>query len=142
MWIASKHGWFSIVNKSTKGADTMVEMATVASIKIRARSRRDLDKLISFAKAKDPRRAQTFGLDQIEIEDTTSKDYCCQASVTAIQLSAIMEHIALDVDYPNFKEMIGDTPDQADKQSYYHDIWGIMFRYQMSQMDEDLGFRS
>ena len=41
-----------------------------------------------------------------------------------------MTKLAEQIDYDNFKGVISDTPDQADKLHRYHDIHGIMEGYQ------------
>src|SRR5579872_2305683 len=121
MWIASKYGWFSIVNKPTEHDKEWSGMSEMPSINIRARSVDDLEALRKFADIK----AKPI--------ISPAADYCCRVIVSRQELARVMGLLALDVDYPNFKDMIDGRPDQAEKLSYYHEIWALMFQFQMER---------
>lgn len=109
MWIASRFGWFSIV----KQADD--------AYAIRARKREDIESLLSFLNVNIP------------ILESEKQDYRCRIVVTEHELLTISCELFQDIDYPNFKEMIGKNENQRDKLAYYHEIWGIMWDYQIDQ---------
>ena len=108
MWLATKIGWFSIVRKSA------------GETHVRARSKNDLGNLVK-ACCQEP-------LPKILV--THHNDYCCRIIVSPEEATRIVTKLAEQIDYDNFKGVISDTPDQADKLHRYHDIHGIMEGYQ------------
>ena len=126
MWIATKYGFFSIVKNMRKKEEPEVQ--------IRARNRGDLEKLRrAFIKnwqkihgEKPKYGTKNFPL----ILDTPEADYKHRMIVNIIHLVHIMSLICTEIDYPNFKDMIHDTPDQKDKSLAYSEMWWSMFNYQ------------
>lgn len=115
MWIASKHGWFSIVRKGQ-------------SYHVRARQRRDLMALseacwwpgISAGEGPPVRRSYP------------GSDYPWRMIINAPELRLIMGVLAAGVDYENFKGMIHDRPSQAAKASGYGRMWAIAKEWEQS----------
>lgn len=106
MWLATKHGFFSIVQKSP------------GEYHVRARIRGDLENLIGLVNM-DP-----------QIHCWPGADYRYRMIVGESELSRIMANLALSLDYPNFKSQIARTPDQQAKLESFHQIWSIISRLQ------------
>lgn len=110
MWVASKYGWFSIVDKGD-------------GIHVRARRRQDLVDLAAAVwdvwKTVHPQEIPTVQTSY------PGSDYPWRMIVNAPQLRLIMGTLAASVDYPNFKAMIHDTPHQAHKGAGYGKMWAI-----------------
>jgi hypothetical protein len=106
MWLATKHGFYSIVHKSN------------GHFHVRGRVRKDLENLIALV-----------GL-ETELHEWPLADYRYRVIVTRAQFTRIMAALALDLDYPNFKSQIAATPDQRGKLSAFHEIWEILSRLQ------------
>jgi hypothetical protein len=102
MWIATKHGFYSIVQKSG------------GLFHVRGRVRTDLENLLRLVGV------------QAEIHEWPNADYRYRIIVGKCELSTIMAALALDLDYPNFKSRIACTPDQHHKLDAFHRIWGIL----------------
>lgn len=109
MWIASKHGFFSIVRKEDV-------------FHVRARGKGDLDNLRNAA-----------GLAEQVQESYPGSDYPWRLIVGSESLGKVFEALEATIDYGNFKGMIGATPDQRDKLDAYHRIWAEMDRWQESK---------
>jgi hypothetical protein len=107
MWIASKFGWFSIVQK-TDGWH------------VRARVRGDLENLI---------RAADICKRWIIIE-TPHADYRYRFVVGKVGIRRVFDALCRSVDYPNFKSQISATDDQRDKLYEYGQIWKMMAQLQ------------
>ncbi len=108
MWIASKLGWFSIVEKE-KG-----------QFHVRARVRKDLENLIKASRIVSM------------IQEWPGADYRYRVIVNRKHLHQIYGALESSVDYRNFKSEIAVTPDQCDKLGAYHTIWA-----QMAALQED-----
>ncbi|HSH09294.1 MAG TPA: hypothetical protein VK995_02830 [Oceanipulchritudo sp.] len=102
MWLATKHGFYSIVQKPP------------GNFHVRARVRQDLVNLLTLVQ-KD-----------LEILDWPAADYRFRIIVTQRDLGEIMAAMALALDYPNFKNQIARTPDQRIKLNAFHEIWAIL----------------
>jgi hypothetical protein len=98
MWICSKYGFFSIVQKT-------------GCFHVRARKRRDLVNL-----------AEACTLPESAIEEWPEADYRWRMRVHAPALRQIFELLS-DIDYSNFKSEIASLPDQRDKLPAYHTLW-------------------
>lgn len=109
MWIASKHGFFSIVLKED-------------GYHLRARVRKDLENLL----------AATDSTALPEIETWPSADYRFRVRLDSSQFAPIWKTLGESIDYPNFKSEIAKTSDQRDKLHTYHEIWSLMMRHQSS----------
>jgi hypothetical protein len=101
MWLMTKHGFYSIVQKEP------------GKYHIRSREPQDLENLVD-----------RVPLPQVEIYDTPSRDYAARLIVDQQILMLILEFLGNTVDYDNFKDCIANTADQAHKP--YHEIWGIL----------------
>ena len=89
MWLATKHGFYSIVQKSP------------GQFHVRGRVRKDLENLL-----------QLVGKD-LEILDWPSADYRYRFIVSQRELSDIMGALAVSLDYPNFKSQFPRAVGQA-----------------------------
>jgi hypothetical protein len=110
MWLATKHGFFSIFQTREKHNLFMV----------RARAEKDLQNLknsVSVLKAH-------------EIKVTKHNDYHFRLIVTGEELKLLMQFFASEIDYPNFKDKVKSIPGQKDKLPYYGEIWAAMYSYQ------------
>ena len=106
MWLFTKSGFYSIVRK---GADEW---------HVRARAKKDLENLAALVGEKH------------RIHCSSLADYRWRIVCRAAAARRMIDALAADIDYSNFKAAVGATPDQADKLPAYHEIWGIMFDYQ------------
>lgn len=113
MWIASKYGFFSIVKKKQ-------------TWEIRARKKSDLENLIKHALAPTG----------FTVLTTPQADYRWRVVLhRSIDVAGLFAALADTIDYSNFKNMVKDQKDQADKLPAYHRIWGEMNFYQEQQPD-------
>ena len=103
MWIASRHGWYSVVRRDD-------------GWHVRARVRGDLENLI---------RAAQLPL-TCPIREWDGSDYRYRLIVTAAQLQKICRALGESVNYPNFKKTIEEIADQSDKLDVYHQVWGAV----------------
>ncbi|MDP7249332.1 MAG: hypothetical protein QGF00_07015 [Planctomycetota bacterium] len=102
MWLMTKHGFYSIVEKKP------------GEFHVRSRERRDLENLV-----------ERVPLSEEEILDTPSHDYAVRLIVDASMVRQILAFLAATLDYDNFKGRIDQTSDQKHKP--YHEIWDIMY---------------
>ena len=109
MWVASKHGFFSIVRKDDEGE---------ALWHVRARMREDLENLKEEA-----------GLEK-QIHESPNADYRYRVVVGRDGFVCVVTALAASVDYPNFKSEVGKRPDQAPKLPIYEGWWFDMARLQ------------
>lgn len=110
MWIASKFGFYSIVQTREDKNQFMV----------RARAEKDLKNLTSNISL----------LRNHQILRTENADYRFRILIIRVELETIMNYFATEIDYPNFKNKVKSIPDQKDKLPFYHDIWAVMHRFQ------------
>lgn len=110
MWLATKFGFYSIVQTRDEKDKFMV----------RARAEKDLKNLVENVQE----------LNGKEVLKTDFTDYRYRIIITKNELSALMMFFAANLDYPNFKDKIKATPGQKDKLGSYHEIWHVMYRYQ------------
>jgi hypothetical protein len=112
MWIASSHGWFSVVKKD-------------GGFHVRARSAEDLQAL---------QRAVGGAFAALPIHHTPRADYHARVFVPADGAEAVLDSLfhalGRSVDYPNFKSRIASLPEQRDKLARYHDVWEAMHSWQ------------
>jgi len=112
MWLATQHGFFSIVRKD------------VDLFFIRARVRNDLENLIRLA---------DLDGEQAVIHVWPNADYRYRLMVDLEALLEIAVQMAAAVDYPNFKARVFEREDQTDKLGPYHRIWEIMTDLQVKE---------
>jgi hypothetical protein len=110
MWIASTYGFFSIVHKPGEGHH------------VRARCRADATRL-----------AAAVCLPPKQITTQPGTDYPWRFICDGDTLLDVMEVLGRSVVYPNFKQAIADTPEQADKGAAYHSIHYTMAQWQRVQ---------
>ncbi|WP_144605446.1 hypothetical protein [Algoriphagus algorifonticola] len=103
MWIASKNGFLSVVQHREKPDQVVV----------RARVRKDLEAIFHEG----------------SIIETPDGDYRFRVFISKQEAVALIAKQVQDIDYPNFKNAIAQTPQQRDKLSAYHDIWTVMWNY-------------
>lgn len=106
MWIASKFGFYSIVDKPNAGAGPRYH--------IRARTAEDLDRLKDAA-----------GLDE-KVEFWAGADYKFRILTDNNGLVKAMLALAYAVDYPNFKNKVAATDHQRPKLEAYHRLWKML----------------
>ncbi|NDV60923.1 hypothetical protein G0Q06_00490 [Puniceicoccales bacterium CK1056] len=109
MWLATQHGFYSIVQKAPQ------------EYHIRARFRNDLDNLL-----------QLCGL-RLEVHCWEQADYRYRIIANRKEFLAAMASLAIFLDYPNFKSRIAETPDQREKLSAFHEIWHILAQLQKDE---------
>jgi hypothetical protein len=107
MWIASKHGFFSIVDKAD-------------GFHVRARVRRNLENLKKFAGLRSSH----------AISESRMADYRFRMIVGPEALVSIFTAFQASIDYPNFKNEIASRPDQRSRLDSYHKIWAEMAAHQ------------
>jgi hypothetical protein len=103
MWLMTKHGFYSIVEKKP------------GEFHLRSRVRKDLENLVARVPLPDA-----------AIIDTSSADYACRIIVGKDQVLGVLKFLGETLDYSNFKDKIADTPDQAQKHDVYARIWSIL----------------
>ncbi len=101
MWLMTKHGFYSIVEKRPN------------EFHIRSRERRDLQNLVD--------RVPLHGC---EVIDTQDADYAARIVTDLETVRTVMAFLADTLDYGNFKGRIDTTPDQRHKP--YHEVWSVM----------------
>jgi 8-oxo-dGTP pyrophosphatase MutT (NUDIX family) len=110
MWLITKFGFFSIVQKP---GDAEAGMLTV-----RARVRADLEALRA-----------AYLPEMGEITENAGTDYRYRACVPHEALAAALQQIVLDIDYGNFKNAVQET--QGPKRSHlYHQVWDVLYHLQ------------
>lgn len=110
MWVASKYGWFSIVQKKP------------GEFHVRARRKEDLRNLaaaIAPAIMIEPRWVR----ERFIHASYAGSDYPWRMIVNDSLLRVIMGVLAASVDYGNFKAMIHNSPTQAHKSAGYGRMW-------------------
>lgn len=103
MWLCTKYGFFSIVDK---GLD---------EFHIRARVRKDLEILRTIFASE--------GHHLPGIECWPHGDYRFRIITDHYHLRMLFDLLAESIDYPNFKVEIASRPDQSGKLFTYHQIW-------------------
>ncbi len=105
MWIASKLGFFSIVQKAD-------------GFHVRARIRPDLERLLAVGSLTVP------------IQEWPAADYRWRAIVTPGELHALFAALEGSVDYPDFKSEVARHADQREKLTAYHELWAGLYSLQ------------
>ena len=101
MWLMTKYGFYSIVQKQP------------GEYHVRSRERKDIENLVT-----------RLPLAQVQIIETKRSDYAFRIIVKKEDVMAIMKFLGETIDYDNFKNKIGQTPDQRHKP--YHEVWRIL----------------
>lgn len=128
MWLMTKHGFYSIVQKED-------------GYHIRAREREDLERLLLGIGENATRERIPLhkwgellpvGYEvcpvvwSIPLFETPDHDYRYRIIVDHATLQRVMDWLSNTCDYPNFKAQIDSDP--AQKRKPYHEIWGILAR--------------
>ncbi len=100
MWLMTKHGFYSIVQKGDE-------------FHVRSREREDLQNLIKRVPLLD-----------CKVIDTRDGDYVARIITDQATVALIVLFLADTLDYSNFKGKISETPDQRHKP--YHEVWDVM----------------
>jgi hypothetical protein len=101
MWLMTKHGFYSIVQKKP------------GEYHVRARERQDLQNLVD-----------RVPLQGAAIIDTPDADYACRIVTDKGTVLAILGYLGESLDYSNFKGKVDATPDQKHKP--YHQVWRVL----------------
>ena len=109
MWLATQHGFFSIVQKPS------------GQFHVRTRCKKDLENLLALT-----------GL-TARMHHSKDGDYAWRFVVEHDDVNAIMASLATTIDYPNFKSRIHELPDQKGKLPAYSRLWMQMLSYQSSE---------
>ena len=106
MWLCTKYGFYSIVQKKP------------GEYHIRARVKQDLENLKAGTEIKR------------RIIVTKDADYHYRMVVNEIEVIVAMTFIAHTLNYSKFKSEIAKSEDQRDKLTAYHEIWALMAGFQ------------
>lgn len=107
MWICSKLGFFSIVQKDD------------GYFHVRARVKGDLENLCKMA-----------GIKPATIETWPNADYRFRVLVGNRNICNIFGALEHSIDYPNFKSEISSNPAQSPKLPAYHQLWHNLAKLQ------------
>ena len=129
MWLATQHGFYSIVQKpagqianprpNNRPAD--LESSNERVFHVRTRCKMDLENIVVLA-----------DLDST-IHHTATGDYAWRIIVGQQEVNTIMSVLADSIDYSNFKDRIHDLPDQVGKLPAYSQLWSRMVDYQSTE---------
>lgn len=115
MWIASKLGFFSVVQK------------TAGEWHVRGRVRDDLANLVNAAYKRPDEVLES-------IEEWPEADYRWRLIVRdADELAGLFQVLADSITYPNFKAEISQTPGQEPKLPAYYQLWQSLHDLQEGQ---------
>ena len=107
MWIFSEDGFYSIAQKGE-------------GFHVRTRCKQDL-----------------FKLGLTPTKSYAGSDYPWRAILpNRAELLKLFEQLGSSVKYPNFKERIGERPDQRHRLGVYHKIWALMAKEEELQEDK------
>ena len=101
MWLMTKHGFYSIVEKKP------------GEFHVRSREKQDIENL-----------QQRVPLPHAHLIETPDADYGYRLVVGKDDVLTILQFLGETLDYDNFKGKIDRTPDQ--KRKPYHKVWGVM----------------
>jgi hypothetical protein len=101
MWLMTKYGFYSIVQKQPD------------EYHIRGRERKDIENLVAGVP-----------LPAAEIKESSVTDYAVRIIVGQTDVLAVLEFLGKNLDYNNFKDKIDRTQDQARKP--YHEVWRVL----------------
>ena len=103
MWLMTKHGFYSIVEKEPN------------VFHVRSRECEDIENLV-----------QGVPLPVAEILSDTGTDYRYRVIVGKDEVLKIMHFLGDTIDYSNFKDKIGATPGQTHKHHTYGEVWRVL----------------
>lgn len=102
MWLMTKYGFYSIVQKSP------------GCYHVRSREKQDIENLIKAANLSS----------DISIHESSEADYRFRIIVDQAILTSIFQYLGSSIDYDNFKGRIDRTTDQSHKP--YHRVWRVL----------------
>jgi hypothetical protein len=101
VWIATTRGFYSAVQ----------DRGNPSRILVRARNKKDIDNLKDLLPDSKPWKAK-------------DSDYAWRLSCTVAEWAEVMAKLALEIDYPNFKDAVQKvSPQHA---SVYHRVWSVL----------------
>ena len=103
MWLMTKHGFYSIVEKEPD------------VFHVRSRERGDLEDLV-----------KSVPLPGATIVASNATDYRFRIIVGKDQVFDIMRFLGDTIDYSNFKNRIAATAEQANKYHAYGEVWRVL----------------
>lgn len=113
MWLCTKLGFYSIVRKAPD------------EFHVRARCERDL---VNLRKAVEKRLHKPAA--RWKIHRSEPADYRFRIVISAVSLQGVMQTLAQELDYSNFKGIISATEDQREKLPIYSDFHHDMEQFQ------------
>lgn len=119
MWVITTKGFYSAVQKKSDPAGTLT---------VRARAKQDLLNL------------KVEGLlPNLTIIEQAGTDYPFRIKVTSAEWARVMASLALDVDYPNFKDEVGRVQGKA-RASIYSSLWSILLKLEPKGLKKSWGY--
>jgi hypothetical protein len=115
MWIITKIGFFSIIQKSWN--------ISTGTLTIRARVRSDLEGLKAYL------------TDMSDIVESNDSDYKFRVVAKRGAVEAAMAALIADIGYSNFKSEVAATVGYA-RAAVYSDVWHDLYRLQNGQYEE------
>lgn len=125
MWLATQHGFFSIV---AHREDKNVFL-------VRARVKNDLENVVRLFESLYTKRH----LDdrRFLIHEDALADYRFRMFITGRELYELMRLFVYRLDYPDFKSRIKETEDQVDKIEIYSKTWSMFNEYQYEKLEQE-----
>lgn len=120
MWLFTRYGFFSVVlDPSIKPEHNSHGVTAHYNVSIRSRVKKDLLLLLELPTA--------LRAAQPEIVELKNRDYPYRIYASREELQELMQFLANDLDYDNFKNMVdrakGMGPERHD---LYSRVWGVM----------------
>ena len=106
MWLMTTSGFYSVIEH-----------------------RRDPERLIVRARAKEDIEALRRWIPDIEPRSDATADYLWRAVVTRAEWVVALAQMASEVDYPNFKAAVAQRQG-AERACYYTEVWQVLRRIQ------------
>lgn len=106
MWLLTTRGFYSVVEDHSD-PDRVI---------VRARTRGDLESLRGV-------------VSHVEIEETPERDYRFRASVHRVMWAAGVAELAMEIDYPNFKNAVAERQG-SERAHLYSDVWATLLSLQ------------
>ena len=119
MWLFTQYGFYSVVAQSAEQSGDDDDQYLV-----RSRVRNDLENLKALAH-----------LDN-DILENAGTDYRYRLVLSGEEWSRALGSLGAAIDYSNFKNRIGELPDQRGKNTAYHQIWSKLIALKEPSADE------
>lgn len=108
MWLFTRAGFFSVVDKKRSGRGK-------GEVTIRARVKADFDRL-----------KELYFPEMPDVQQTANTDYPYRIVVGKTQWAKVASLMSEDVTYDNFKSMVGKEQGY-DRAHLYGEIWSVMY---------------